>query len=114
MSYDLNFLEACKALDEKKCTKIENELGAQYTVNRVGILSSVSDPQNGIERAPGGFLVKWKLVDKVPVMHEQVIENVLWYENATGVVSPHCLNDFFPWADLLSKPKMQMILRWRE
>ena len=45
MSYDLNFLEACKALDEDKCTKIENEFGSQYAIDKtktsINLLNSV-------------------------------------------------------------------------
>ena len=95
----------------KKCTTIENEFGVQYTVNRAGFLSPVSDPQNGIKRTPGGFLVKWKVVDRIPVEHEKIIENVVWQKDVG--VYPTCDCDF-PWDDLIDKPKMQVILRWKE
>ena len=77
MNCDLNFLEACKALQEKKCTTIENEFGAQYTTNKRGTLTIVTDPESGMKRTPGGFLLKWRMVDKKPVEHEEVIENVI-------------------------------------
>lgn len=112
MSYDLNFLEACKALQKKECTTIENEFGSQYTINRHGTLSVASDPHFGIKRTPGGFLVNWKLVDKIPVKHEKVIENVIWHkEPYSGVVYPY---SDFPWDKLITKPKMQVTLRWKE
>lgn len=112
--YELDFLEACAALDAKKCKRIENEFGTSYTTDEDGILVYCGAPDRGIRRTPESFLCEWRLIDVKPVEHTEVIEEVGWHMIPhTGAVYPRSFRGL-DWRRFIGKPKMKMTLTWME
>lgn len=114
MEYDLDFLEACKALDEGRCEGIKYEGGCSYRKHKdrdVLVLDVCSSA--GIKITTKEFLGKWKLIGIKPVKRERIIEDVGWSQvRSGGITFPH--GSPFNWSTLVDKPPMKMTLEWEE
>lgn len=87
MEHNLNFLEACKALDEGRCKMIESEAcGTKYFVDDAGTLSLLKE--QGIKRTPKGFLGRWQLVNEKPQTEERTFKYwvVIWNDGSTPII----------------------------
>ena len=92
MEYNLDFLEACKALVEDRCRAIKSEGGCIYSKHKdrdVLVLDNCLSA--GIMITAEEFLGKWRLVEIEPVKHKEVFEEVKWTlsrDREGGVIYP--------------------------
>ena len=63
MSEEMNFLEACQALEDGTCTGIMSAKKVRYVLKNNRILSLDFEERLGMRTAPSEFLDVWTLAD---------------------------------------------------
>ena len=116
MEYDLDFLEACKALDEGRCEGIKCEGGCSYSKQKgQDVIVLYECPTGGIKITTKEFLGKWGLVGIKPVKRKAVIQDVTWFRTGVEGFTVHRpYGSPFNWSTLVDKPPMKMTLEWEE